>query len=92
MLNYILDNKKDLNELNYNFIKVLAFNNEARQYFREINEKIKVVMRKSDTKKLDSSELIIYESMIKSSNLYSLLSKRDLFLDYKNPIKIQKNL
>lgn len=88
MLNYILDNKKDLNELNYNFIKVLAFNNEARQYFREINEKIKVVMRKSDTKKLDSSELIIYESMIKSSNLYSLLSKRDLFLDYKNPIKI----
>lgn len=92
MLNYILDNKKDLNELNYNFIKVLAFNNEARQYFREINEKIKVVMRKSDTKKLDSSELIIYENMIKSSNLYSLLSKRDLFLDYKNPIKIQKNL
>ncbi len=92
MFNYILDNKKDLNELNYNFIKVLAFNNEARQYFREINEKIKVVMRKSDTKKLDSSELIIYESMIKSSNLYSLLSKRDLFLDYKNPIKIQKNL
>lgn len=92
MLNYILDNKKDLNELNYNFIKVLAFNNEARQYFREINEKIKVVMRKSDIKKLDSSELIIYESMIKSSNLYSLLSKRDLFLDYKNPIKIQKNL
>lgn len=92
MLNYILDNKKDLNELNYNFIKVLAFNNEARQYFREINEKIKVVMRKSDTKKLDSSELIIYESMIKSSNLYSLLSRRDLFLDYKNPIKIQKNL
>lgn len=92
MLNYILDNKKDLNELNYNFIKVLAFNNGARQYFREINEKIKVVMRKSDTKKLDSSELIIYESMIKSSNLYSLLSKRDLFLDYKNPIKIQKNL
>ncbi len=92
MLNYILDNKKDLNELNYNFIKVLAFNNEARQYFSEINEKIKVVMRKSDIKKLDSSELIIYENMIKSSNLYSLLSKRDLFLDYKNPIKIQKNL
>lgn len=92
MLNYILDNKKDLNDLNYNFIKVLAFNNEARQYFREINEKIKVVMRKSDIKKLDSSELIIYENMIKSSNLYSLLSKRDLFLDYKNPIKIQKNL
>ncbi|WP_276861848.1 nucleotidyltransferase family protein [Anaerococcus tetradius] len=92
MLNYILDNKNDLNDLNYNFIKVLAFNNEARQYFREINEKIKVVMRKSDIKKLDSSELIIYENMIKSSNLYSLLSKRDLFLDYKNPIKIQKNL
>lgn len=92
MLNYILDNKKDLNDLNYNFIKVLAFNNEARQYFREINEKIKVVMRKSDIKKLDSSELMIYENMIKASNLYSLLSKRDLFLDYKNPIKIQKNL
>lgn len=92
MLNYILDNKKDLNDLNYNYIKVLAFNNEARQYFREINEKIKVVMRKSDIKKLDSSELMIYENMIKASNLYSLLSKRDLFLDYKNPIKIQKNL
>lgn len=92
MLNYILDNKKELNEINYNFIKVLAFNDEARQYFREINEKIKVVMRKSDIKKLDSSELMIYENMIKASNLYSLLSKRDLFLDYKNPIKIQKNL
>ena len=92
MLNYILDNKKELNEINYNFIKVLAFNDEARQYFREINEKIKVVMRKSDIKKLDSSELMIYENMIRASNLYSLLSKRDLFLDYKNPIKIQKNL
>lgn len=92
MLNYILDNKKDLNDLNYNFIKVLAFNNDARKYFREINEKTKVVMRKSDIKKLDSSELMIYENMIKASNLYSLLSKRDLFLDYKNPIKIQKNL
>ena len=90
LINYILDNKKELNDINYNFIKVLAFNDEARKFFKDINEDMKIVIRKSDCKNLDDAELKIYENMIKASNLYSLLTNREFFLDYKNVMKIKK--
>ena len=90
LVNYILDNKKELNDINYNFIKVLAFNDEARKFFKDINEDMKIVIRKSDCKNLDDAELKIYENMIKASNLYSLLTNREFFLDYKNVMKIKK--
>lgn len=89
MINYLLDNKTFLNEININFIKVLAFNEKALTLFKETN--LDVVIQKKDLEKLDKENKIIYDQIIKASNLYSLIIGRDLDYDYKQKISIKKS-
>lgn len=86
-LNYILENKKNLNEIDINFIKVLAFNKKATDFFKEC--KMDIVINKKDTYKLDANNKRILENMIQASNLYSILSGRELYLDYKRNFSIK---
>lgn len=88
MLNYILNNKKFLNELDYNFVKVLAFNEKATKLFRDIKKELKIVIRKSDIEALDHDDLLVYENMLRASNLYSLLINRQFNTDFTRKISI----
>lgn len=89
MINYLLDNKTFLNKIDINFIKVLAFNEKALDLFRETD--LEIVIQKKDTKKLDKNNKIIYNQIIKASNLYSLVLGRDFNYDYKQKISIKKS-
>ena len=90
MLNYILNNKKFLNDLDYNFVKVLAFNEKATKLFRDIKKEPKIVIRKSDIEALDHDDLLVYENMLRASNLYSLLIDRQFNTDFTRKISIKK--
>ncbi|ACV29063.1 Protein of uncharacterised function (DUF795) [Anaerococcus prevotii] len=90
MLNYILNNKKSLNDLDYNFVKVLAFNEKATKLFRDIKKELKIVIRKSDIEALDHDDLLVYENMLRASNLYSLLIDRQFNTDFTRKISIKK--
>lgn len=79
-LNYILENKKDLNDVDINFIKVLTFNKKATNFFRD--SKMNIVMNKKDAGKLDSYNKKILDNMVKASNLYSLLIDREFYTDF----------
>ena len=89
MINYLLDNKTFLNEIDINFIKVLAFNEKALTLFKETD--LDVVIQKKDLEKLDKENKIICEQINKASNLYSLLIGRDFDYDYKQKISIKKS-
>lgn len=89
MINYLLDNKTFLNEIDINFIKVLAFNEKALTLFKETD--LDVVIQKKDLEKLDKGNKIICEQINKASNLYSLLIGRDFDYDYKQKISIKKS-
>lgn len=90
ILNYILNNEKCLNEIDFDFIKVLAFNENATRVFKEIKGDLQIVIRKSDIKKLSTDDLLIYENMIGASKLYSLLIDRKLNSDFTRNITIKK--
>lgn len=92
MLNYILNNHKCLNEISYNFVKVLAFNEKAAGLFRDIKKDLLIVVRKSDIEALSPEDLLIYENMVRTSNLYSLLIDREYNSDFTKNISIKKNL
>lgn len=89
MINYLLDNKTFLNKIDINFIKVLAFNEKALALFKETD--LEIVIQKKDTEKLDKNNKIIYNQIIKASNLYSLVIGRDFNYDYKQKISIKKS-
>lgn len=89
MLNYLLDNKTYLNDIDLNFIKVLAFNENSKLLLR--NTDLNVIIQKKDTKKLNKENKIIYDQIIKSSNLYSLIIGRNLDYDYKKKVSIKKS-
>lgn len=89
MINYLLDNKTFLNEIDINFIKVLAFNEKALTLFKETD--LDVVIQKKDLEKLDKKNKIICEQINKASNLYSLIIGRDFDYDYKQKISIKKS-
>lgn len=89
MINYLLDNKTFLNEIDINFIKVLAFNEKALTLFKETD--LDIVIQKKDLEKLDKENKIIYEQIIKASNLYSQVLGRDFDYDYKQKISIKKS-
>ncbi|MDU5913058.1 MAG: nucleotidyltransferase family protein [Anaerococcus vaginalis] len=89
MINYLLDNKTFLNEIDINFIKVLAFNEKALTLFKETD--LDIVIQKKDLEKLDKENKIICEQINKASNLYSLLIRRDFDYDYKQKISIKKS-
>ena len=83
ILSYILDLKLDLNDLDYNFIKVLAFNKNAAKHFKDFRN-LKLIVRKSDARNLNKDEKLIYDKMIDASNLYSLLLKRNPDYDFRH--------
>lgn len=88
-LNYLLDNKTYLNDIDLNFIKVLAFNENSKLLLR--NTDLNVIIQKKDTKKLNKENKIIYDQIIKASNLYSLIIGRNLDYDYKKKVSIKKS-
>lgn len=90
MLNYILNNHKCLNGISYNFVKVLAFNEKATRLFRYIKKDLRIVVRKSDIEALSPEDLLIYENMVRASNLYSLLIDREYNSDFTKNISIKK--
>lgn len=89
MINYLLENKTLLNEVDINFIKVLAFNENATKLFKEC--KLNVIMQKKDIEKLNKENKIIFEQMIKASNLYSMIIGRKFDSDYREKISIKKS-
>ena len=89
MINYLLENKTLLNEVDINFIKVLAFNENATKLFKETN--LNVIMQKKDIDKLNKENKIIFEQMIKASNLYSMVIGRKFDIDYREKISIKKS-
>lgn len=89
MINYLLDNKTYLNDIDINFIKVLAFNENSKLLLR--NTDLNVIIQKKDTKKLNKENKIIYDQIIKASNLYSLIIGRNLDYDYKKKVSIKKS-
>lgn len=89
MINYLLENKTYLNEVDINFIKVLAFNENATKLFKEC--KLNVIMQKKDIEKLNKENKIIFDQMIKASNLYSMVIGRQFDSDYRKKISIKKS-
>lgn len=89
MINYLLENKTYLNEVDINFIKVLAFNENATKLFKKC--KLNVIMQKKDIEKLNKENKIIFEQMIKASNLYSMIIGRQFDSDYREKISIKKS-
>lgn len=89
MINYLLENKTFFNEVDINFIKVLAFNEKATKLFKETN--LNIIMQKKDTEKLNKENKIIFEQMIKASNLYSMIIGRQFDSDYREKISIKKS-
>ncbi|MDU5824118.1 nucleotidyltransferase family protein [Anaerococcus vaginalis] len=89
MINYLLENNTYLNEVDINFIKVLAFNENATKLFKEC--KLNVIMQKKDIDKLNKENKIIFDQMIKASNLYSMVIGRQFDSDYRKKISIKKS-
>lgn len=89
MINYLLENKTYLNEVDINFIKVLAFNENATKLFKETN--LNIIMQKKDIDKLNKENKIIFDQMIKASNLYSIVIGRQFDSDYREKISIKKS-
>ena len=90
IINCLLGNSSDLNDIDINFIKVLAYNENAIQFFGEISNKINIIINKKDLAKLDNKNLSIYTKMIDSSNLYNLGIGREMNYDFihnNRPIK-----
>lgn len=90
IINCLLGNSSDLNDIDINFIKVLAYNKNAIQFFGEISDKINIIINKKDLAKLDNKNLSIYTKMIDSSNLYNLGIGREMNYDFihnNRPIK-----
>lgn len=87
VVNYILDQNLDLNKIDVNFIKVLAFNKNGAKLFSELKGKLSIVIRKSDADNMDNENLLVYQKMIDSSNLYSLITDRQFNTDFTNKTK-----
>lgn len=90
IINCLLGNSSGLNDIDINFIKVLAYNKNAIQFFGEISNKINIIINKKDLAKLDNKNLSIYTKMIDSSNLYNLDIGREMNYDFihnNRPIK-----
>ncbi|EEB36311.1 hypothetical protein ANHYDRO_00611 [Anaerococcus hydrogenalis DSM 7454] len=89
MINYLLENTIDFNNLEINFIKVLAFNKKSTRFFKD--QAVSILIQKKDEKKLKDNEKIIYDQMIKASNLYSFLINRNMNSDFTQKITIKKS-
>ncbi|MSS77014.1 nucleotidyltransferase family protein [Anaerococcus sp. WCA-380-WT-2B] len=86
ILNYCLDNFTELNNININFLKVLSFSEDSKVLLK--NKNINFVIRKKDANSLNLDNKKIYDKMVDSSNLYSLIIGRELNYDFTRHIKI----
>ncbi|MBS5988296.1 nucleotidyltransferase family protein [Anaerococcus hydrogenalis] len=89
MINYLLENTIDLNNIEINFIKVLSFNEKSTRFFKDHD--VSILIQKKDEKKLKDNEKIIYDQMIKASNLYSFLINRNMNSDFTQKITIKNS-
>lgn len=79
--NYLLDNKTYFNNIDIDFVKILASNNEGMKFLKKSD--MKKTISKKDIENLSNDEKIIIESMIKASNLYNMIIGRPTDYDFK---------
>ena len=83
VINYILAYTLDLNDYDLSFINILAYNKKAAENFKNLNKNIDIVINKSDLKKLNNSDLLVYKKIIEASNLYGLGIGREIDYDFR---------
>ena len=88
MINSILENSRTYNDIDINFIKILAMNKASTLHLKDISTNVNLVINKKDEEKLDYNNLLVYRQMIKASNLYSLMIGREINLDYRRKFKV----
>lgn len=79
-LNYLLENKENFNDIDINFVKVLACNDKGMNYLSK--NKIKKIINKRDVENLSEKEKIILNASIKASNLYNMNLGRPIDFDF----------
>lgn len=84
VLNYILSYTVDLNDYDISFINILAYNKKAAEIFKNLSKNLNIVINKSDLKNLSKSDLLIYNKIIRASNLYSLGIAREIDYDFRH--------
>lgn len=84
VLNYILSYTVDLNDYDISFINILAYNKKAAENFKNLSKNLNIVINKSDLKNLSKSDLLIYNNIIRASNLYSLGIAREIDYDFRH--------
>lgn len=84
VLNYILSYTVDLNDYDISFINILAYNKKAAENFKNLSKHLNIVINKSDLKNLSKSDLLIYNKIIRASNLYSLGIAREIDYDFRH--------
>ena len=89
ILNYLLNNEIFLNDIDINFVKILAFNKRSTKIMK--NKDINFIMKKKDSEKLNKENKLVYKKMIDSSNLYSLAINRALDYDFSYKLSIKKS-
>lgn len=89
ILNYLLNNEIFLNDIDINFVKILAFNKKSTKIMK--NKDINFIIKKKDSEKLNKENKLVYKKMIDSSNLYSLAINRDLDYDFSYKLSIKKS-
>ncbi len=73
----------------YNFMLVID-TDSCDDMKSDIKKELKIVIRKSDIEALDHDDLLVYENMLRASNLYSLLIDRQFNTDFTRKISIKK--
>lgn len=84
ILNYILNNNVGLNDLDISFINILAYNKKAVENFKYLEKNLNLVLNKTDLKNLNKMDLLVYEKIIDSSNLFSLGIGMEIDYDFRH--------
>lgn len=82
VLSYILNNDSSLNDVDIDFIKILAYNKKSTSLFKKIKGNLDIIINKIDASTLNKENLEIYKKMVESSNLYSMGIGRNLDYDF----------
>lgn len=87
VINYLLDNKTFLNEIDINFVKILASNKNGMKILSRSD--IKKIISKRDIENLSNNERTILDSMVKSSNLYNMIIGQSIDYDFKRKFTLK---
>ncbi|MGO3018040.1 MAG: tRNA(Met) cytidine acetate ligase [Anaerococcus sp.] len=87
VINYLLDNKTFLNEIDINFVKILASNKNGMKILSRSN--MKKIISKRDIENLSNNERTILDSMVKSSNLYNMIIGQSIDYDFKRKFTLK---